>query len=68
MVYATATVAAGLASMGENFKRETSTAVAFQSIHLPWAAGYLKGRIYGAAGTLDKGRSYERSTPKKSNA
>lgn len=56
MVYATATVAAGLMSKGENLKEKLLTAVAFQSIHVPWAAGYLKGRIYGAAGTLDKGR------------
>lgn len=56
MVYAAATVAAGLASKGENLKEKLLTAAAFQSIHLPWAAGYLKGRIFGAAGTLDKGR------------
>ncbi|TAP27128.1 glycosyltransferase family 2 protein [Arthrobacter sp. S41] len=56
LVYAAATVAAGLASKGENLKEKLLTAAAFQSIHLPWAAGYLKGRIFGAAGTLDKGR------------
>lgn len=26
------------------------------SIHFPWAVGFVKGKIWGAAGTLDKGR------------
>lgn len=56
LVYVAATVAAGLTSKGEGIKEKLLTAGAFQSIHLPWAAGYLKGRIFGAAGTLDKGR------------
>jgi len=56
LVYVAATVAAGLTSKSEGIKEKLLTAGAFQSIHLPWAAGYLKGRIFGAAGTLDKGR------------
>lgn len=56
LLYVGGTVAAGLASKGENLKEKLLTAVAFQSIHLPWAAGYVKGRLFGAAGTLDKGR------------
>jgi len=56
LVYVAATMAAGFASKGEGLKEKLLTAGAFQSIHLPWAAGYLKGRIFGAGGTLDKGR------------
>lgn len=56
LVYAGATVAAGLSSKAENFGEKLLTSVAFQSIHLPWAAGYVKGRVLGAAGTLDRGR------------
>jgi len=56
LVYVAATVAAGLSSKGDGIKEKLLTAAAFQSIHLPWAAGYLKGRLFGAAGTLDKGR------------
>lgn len=56
LAYASATAVAGFASKGENIKEKMLTAVAFQAIHLPWAAGYLKGRAVGAAGTLDRGR------------
>lgn len=28
----------------------------FPTIHFPWAAGFVKGRLCGAQGTLDKGR------------
>ncbi len=28
----------------------------FPSIHFPWAVGFVKGRILGAQGTLDRGR------------
>ncbi|MGZ2225014.1 MULTISPECIES: glycosyltransferase family 2 protein [Glutamicibacter] len=55
-VYSAATIAAGLGSNAQGAKEKLLTAIAFQAIHLPWAAGYLKGRIFGAAGTLDKGR------------
>ncbi|NAZ17488.1 glycosyltransferase [Glutamicibacter soli] len=56
MVYAGATVAAGITSKAANFGEKLLASVAFQSIHLPWAAGYVKGRILGAAGTVDRGR------------
>lgn len=56
LTYAAGTVVVGLASKGENLKEKLLTAVAFGSIHLPWAAGYVRGRVFGAAGTLDKGR------------
>lgn len=55
-VYEAATLVAGIMSKGSNAKEKILTAGAFQAIHLPWAAGYVKGRIFGAAGTLDKGR------------
>lgn len=56
LFYCGATLAAGFASRSEGLKEKGLTAAAFQAIHLPWAAGYLKGRILGANGTLDKGR------------
>ncbi|MFJ2617826.1 glycosyltransferase family 2 protein [Glutamicibacter sp. NPDC087344] len=56
LVYAGATVAAGMSSKAENLNEKLLASIAFQNIHLPWAAGYLKGRLFGAAGTLDRGR------------
>ncbi|MGH3652860.1 glycosyltransferase family 2 protein [Glutamicibacter sp.] len=56
VVYTAATLAAGINSNAQGMKEKVLTAGAFQAIHLPWAAGYLKGRIFGAAGTVDKGR------------
>lgn len=56
IVYAVATITAGAMSKAQGFKEKLLTAVAFQTIHLPWAAGYIKGKVYGAQGTLDKGR------------
>lgn len=56
-IYIGATIAAAFAATGKGMKEKLLTAVAFQSIHLPWAAGYIKGRIFGARGTLDKGRT-----------
>lgn len=55
-VYTAATLAAGIKSNAQGAKEKVLTAVAFQAIHLPWAAGYVKGRLFGAAGTVDKGR------------
>lgn len=56
VVYTAATLAAGIRSNAQGAKEKVLAAVAFQAIHLPWAAGYVKGRIFGAAGTVDKGR------------
>ncbi|MGV2953974.1 glycosyltransferase [Glutamicibacter sp. AGC46] len=56
VVYTAATLAAGLKSSARGVPEKVLTAGAFQAIHLPWAAGYIKGRIFGAAGTVDKGR------------
>ncbi|WIV45399.1 glycosyltransferase family 2 protein [Glutamicibacter sp. PAEs-4] len=56
VVYSAATLAAGLKSNAQGVKEKVLTAGAFQAIHLPWAAGYIKGRLFGAAGTVDKGR------------
>lgn len=56
VVYSAATLAAGFQSKAKGVKEKVLTAGAFQAIHLPWAAGYIKGRLFGAAGTVDKGR------------
>lgn len=54
--YMTLCTAAGLASKAETLKEKFLTALSFPMIHLPWAAGYIKGRAVGASGTVDKGR------------
>lgn len=56
IAYLALCTAAGLASKAETFKEKLLTAVSFPMIHLPWAAGYIKGRAVGATGTVDKGR------------
>lgn len=56
IVYTGATLAAGLKSNAHSFQEKIMAAGAFQTIHLPWAAGYVKGRLFGAGNTLDKGR------------
>lgn len=56
VVYSGVCLAAGLTSKASSFKEKLLTALAFPMIHLPWAAGYIKGRVVGASGTLDKGR------------
>ncbi len=56
LVYAAASLFAGFTSKARGVKEKLLAACAFPAIHLPWAAGYLKGRIFGAAGTFDKGR------------
>lgn len=54
--YAAVALASGLASNASGLKDKLLAACAFPAIHLPWAVGYLKGRIFGASGTVDKGR------------
>ena len=56
VLYAVAVVLAGMRSRGHGLKEKLLCAVAFPAIHLPWAAGYIKGRAVGAGSTLDKGR------------
>lgn len=55
-LYAGATVAAGFSGKAAGSREKSFASLAFPAIHLPWAAGYVKGRLVGAAGTLDKGR------------
>lgn len=56
VAYGALCTAAGLASKAETLKEKWLTALSFPMIHLPWAAGYIKGRAVGATGTVDKGR------------
>ncbi|WP_313814390.1 glycosyltransferase family 2 protein [Glutamicibacter sp.] len=55
-VYAGVCLVAGLRSSAQGLKEKLLTAVAYPLIHLPWAAGYVRGRLVGASGTLDRGR------------
>ncbi|MGO2484813.1 MAG: glycosyltransferase family 2 protein [Glutamicibacter ardleyensis] len=55
-VYAVFALIAGLSSKADGLMDKLLAACAFPAIHLPWAVGYVKGRLRGAAGTVDKGR------------
>ncbi|RWZ83771.1 glycosyltransferase family 2 protein [Glutamicibacter sp. HZAU] len=55
-IYAVIALVAGMASNARGLKDKLLAACSFPAIHLPWAVGYLKGRIFGASGTVDKGR------------
>lgn len=50
IVYATARSKAG------SMKEKLLMFPVFPTIHFPWAIGFVKGRLRGARGTLDKGR------------
>jgi succinoglycan biosynthesis protein ExoA len=56
VLYALVCVVEGTRAKGRGLKEKLLTAAAFPSIHLPWAVGYIKGRVSGAGSTLDKGR------------
>ncbi|MGP9607447.1 glycosyltransferase family 2 protein [Glutamicibacter sp. AOP33-2CA-4] len=56
VLYGACTLLAGFRAKGEGLKEKLLTAATFPAIHLPWAAGYIKGRAVGAGSTLDKGR------------
>ena len=56
VLYGACTLLAGFRAKGEGLKEKLLTAASFPAIHLPWAAGYIKGRAVGAGSTLDKGR------------
>ncbi|MGP9781750.1 glycosyltransferase family 2 protein [Glutamicibacter sp. AOP12-B1-11] len=56
VLYGVCTLLAGFRAKGEGLKEKLLTAATFPAIHLPWAAGYIKGRAVGAGSTLDKGR------------
>ncbi|PQZ96741.1 glycosyl transferase family 2 [Arthrobacter sp. MYb224] len=56
VLYGACTLLAGFRAKGEGLKEKLLTAATFPAIHLPWAAGYIKGRAMGAGSTLDKGR------------
>ncbi|MGP5256863.1 glycosyltransferase family 2 protein [Glutamicibacter ardleyensis] len=55
-LYAACCVFAGIQAKCIGLKEKLLTAATFPAIHLPWAAGYIKGRAVGAGSTLDKGR------------
>ena len=56
VLYGAICVIEGIRAKGQGMKEKLLTSVAFVSIHLPWAVGYIKGRAIGARSTLDKGR------------
>lgn len=47
---------AGITGKAKPIKEKLLTATVFPAIHFPWALGYVRGRIFGAQGTVDKGR------------
>ncbi|PQZ92387.1 glycosyl transferase family 2 [Arthrobacter sp. MYb227] len=47
---------ASVKSSKTNLKEKVAMAGVLPAIHFPWAIGFVKGRIKGAQGTLDKGR------------
>ena len=47
---------AALNSPKTNLKEKIAMTAVLPTIHFPWAIGFMKGRIRGARGTLDKGR------------
>jgi len=55
-LYGAAVFAAGLRGRAVNLKEKLLTAVVFPNIHFPWAIGYIRGKLFGAQGTLDRGR------------
>ncbi|WP_404290900.1 glycosyltransferase family 2 protein [Glutamicibacter arilaitensis] len=56
VLYGACALMAGFRAKGQGLREKLLTAVTFPAIHLPWAAGYIKGRTVGAGSTLDKGR------------
>ncbi|MCW4466203.1 glycosyltransferase family 2 protein [Glutamicibacter sp. MNS18] len=55
-LYGAFVAVAGLKSNASTLKEKALTAAVFPSIHFPWAIGYIRGRVFGAQGTVDKGR------------
>lgn len=47
---------AALKSPKTNVKEKIAMTAVLPTIHFPWAIGFVKGRLLGARGTLDKGR------------
>jgi len=54
--YATLVVYATMTGKRTTLKERLLMLGVFPSIHFPWAVGFVKGRILGAQGTLDRGR------------
>lgn len=54
--YASLIVYATLSGKRTTLKERFLMLGVFPTIHFPWALGFVKGRIRGARGTLDKGR------------
>lgn len=54
--YAAAVVTAGWRGRTSNAKEKLLTATVFPVIHFSWALGYVRGKIFGAQGTVDRGR------------
>lgn len=55
-VYGAAALFAAFRGNSESFPEKLLTTVVFPAIHFPWAMGYVRGKLFGAQGTLDKGR------------
>lgn len=56
VLYAGFMLVAGLTGKADTVKEKLLTATVFPAIHFPWAVGYVRGRMFGAQGTVDKGR------------
>jgi len=55
-VYAGLAVSEGLRAQAPNANEKFLTSAVFPAIHFPWALGYMRGLIFGAGNTVDKGR------------
>lgn len=56
VIYVISVLIAGVRAKGKGIKEKILTAAIFPAIHLPWAAGYIKGRLVGAGDATDNGR------------
>lgn len=56
VAYVGATLFAGIRGQARTLREKLLTSLAFPAIHFPWAFGYMRGRLLGAHGTVDRGR------------
>lgn len=56
VAYAGLVVFATLTGKRTTLKEKLLMLGVFPTIHFPWAVGFVKGRVHGAKGTLDRGR------------
>ena len=56
VAYLSLVTLAALKSPRTNLKEKVAMTAVLPTIHFPWAIGFVKGRLRGARGTLDKGR------------